>query len=56
MKRIDNINWAYIPSAKTNVFEKLKSLGWTPPSEDARFQEKWSRYRNALTINEKGSK
>ena len=55
MKRIDNINWQYTPSAKTNVLETLKKLGWTPPSEDMRFQEKWSRYRNALAINEGAS-
>ena len=55
MKRIDNINWVYTPSAKTNVLEKLKSLGWTPPSEDQRFQEKWERYRNLAAYNERKS-
>ena len=52
MKRIDNIDFQYKPAAKTNVIETLKKLGWEPPSEDARMQEKWKRYRNALAINE----
>ena len=56
MKRIDNINWQYIPAAKTNILETLRKMGWTPPSEDARHQEKWARFRHALTINEKGIK
>lgn len=52
MKKLDDINWHYIPSAKTNVLDTLKRLGFEPPSEDKRYQEKWSRYRNALSINE----
>lgn len=50
---IDNINWKYIPSSKTNIFERLKELGWTPPSEDARFQEKWNTYKHLAYRNDK---
>lgn len=53
MRKLDDINWHYIPSAKTNVLDTLKKLGFEPPSEDKRYQEKWSRYRNALSINER---
>ena len=53
MRKIDNIDWHYIKAEKTNVLEKLKSLGWTPPSEDKRFQEKWDVYRNLSTYNER---
>lgn len=52
MKRLDNIDWHYIPAAKTNILETLRKMGFEPPSEDKRYQEKWSRYRNALSINE----
>jgi hypothetical protein len=52
MMRLDNINWKYTPAAKTNILETLRRLGFEPPSEDKRYQEKWSRYRNAMTINE----
>lgn len=52
MNGLDNINKTYIPSSKTNVMETLKRLGFEPPSEDKRYQEKWARYRNSATINE----
>lgn len=52
MKRLDDINWKYVPAAKTNVLETLKRLGFDVPSDDKRYQEKWARYRNALAINE----
>jgi hypothetical protein len=52
MKKIDNMDFHYIPSAKTNVLDTLRKLGFEPPSEDKRIQEKWNRYRNAMAINE----
>ena len=52
MKRLDNIDWHYTPAAKTNILETLRKVGFEPPSEDKRFQEKWARYRNAMAINE----
>lgn len=52
MRKIDDINWHYKPAAKTNVLETLKREGWIPPSEDLVSQEKFKRYRNALSINE----
>lgn len=52
MKKLDDINWRYTPAAKTNIAETLRKLGFEPPSEDKRYQEKWARYRNALSINE----
>jgi hypothetical protein len=55
MKRLDNIDWHYTPAAKTNIVETLRKMGFEPPSEDKRYQEKWSRYRNALSINERSS-
>lgn len=50
--KLTNIDYKYIPSAKTNVLETLKRLGFEPPSEDLRYQEKWSRFRNSNAINE----
>jgi len=50
--RILDLNHKYIPSAKTNVLETFRKLGYTPPSEDARFQEKWFKVRNCGIINE----
>ena len=50
--RLTDINYKYIPSAKTDVFATFKRLGFEPPSEDARFQAKWVRFRNASAINE----
>lgn len=50
--RILDINHKYIPSAKTNVLETFKKLGFAPPSEDPRFQEKWFRVRNCGMLNE----
>jgi hypothetical protein len=47
-----NINYKYITSAKTNVLETFKRLGFEPPSEDKRYQEKWKRFRNSNSINE----
>lgn len=55
MMRLDNINWKYIPAAKTNIADTLRRLGFEPPSEDKRYQEKWARYRNASAINEGSS-
>lgn len=55
MKKLDDINWRYTPAAKTNIAETLRKLGFEPPSEDKRYQEKWARYRNALAINEGSS-
>lgn len=52
MKKIDNINWRYVQASKTNILETLKKVGFEPPSEDKRYQEKWARYRNSATINE----
>ena len=48
-----NIDNKYIPSSKTDVMATLKRLGFEPPSEDARFQEKWKRYRLSNAINER---
>lgn len=52
MKKIDNMDFKYTPSAKTNILETLRRVGFEPPSEDKRYQEKWTRYRNAMAINE----
>jgi hypothetical protein len=53
---IKDLHQPYIESSKTNVLATLRRLGWTPPSEDLRFQEKWSTFRNLATINERKSK
>ena len=50
--KLDNIDFKYTPAAKTNIMETLRKMGFEPPSEDKRFQEKWARYRNALAIND----
>lgn len=52
MNHLDNIDKPYIPAAKTNVLETLKKLGWIPPSEDARFKEKWQTYKHLAWRNE----
>jgi hypothetical protein len=53
MRKIDNIDWRYVPAAKTNIAETLKKMGWTPPSEDARFQQKWNTYKHLAWRNDK---
>ena len=47
-----DVNFNYVPSAKTDVVKTLKRLGFQLPSEDKRYQEKWSRVRNSAAINE----
>jgi len=47
-----DVNFQYVPSAKTNVLETLKKAGFTLPSDDKRYQEKWIRIRNSAAINE----
>jgi hypothetical protein len=47
-----DVNFHYIPSAKTNILETFKKLGFDLPSEDKRYQEKWRRIRNSAAINE----
>lgn len=51
MSNLRNIK--YVPSHKTNILETLKRIGWTPPSEDLRFQEKWQHSRLANIFNKK---
>jgi hypothetical protein len=29
-----NPHWEYVPSLSTNVMQRFKALGWTPPSEN----------------------
>ena len=50
--KLFDINFQYVPSAKTNVLETFKRLGFDLPSEDKRYQEKWRRIRNSAVINE----
>jgi hypothetical protein len=50
--KLDNVDFKYVPAAKTNILETLKRLGWIPPSEDKRFQEKWNTYKHLLWRNE----
>jgi hypothetical protein len=47
-----DVNFNYVPSAKTDVVKTLKRLGFQLPSEDKRYQEKWNRVRNSAAINE----
>jgi hypothetical protein len=47
-----DVNFAYVPSAKTDISKTLKRIGFQLPSEDMRYQEKWSRVRNSAAINE----
>lgn len=47
-----DVNFEYIPSAKTDITKTLRRLGFSFPSEDKRYQEKWSRVRNSAAINE----
>lgn len=47
-----DVNFKYVSSAKTNVMETLKRLGFEPPSEDIRFQKKWHKIRNSAAIHE----
>jgi hypothetical protein len=50
--KLFDINFQYVPSAKTNVLETFKRLGFDLPSEYKRYQEKWRRIRNSAVINE----
>jgi hypothetical protein len=52
MNHLDNIDKPYIPAAKTNILETLRKLGWTPPSQDKRFIEKWQTYKHLAWRNE----
>jgi hypothetical protein len=52
MSDLDNIKKAYVTSAKTNILDTYKRLGWTPPSEDAKHQKKWATYRHLASRNE----
>jgi N-acetylglutamate synthase-like GNAT family acetyltransferase len=45
------VNFVYVPATKTNVLDTLKKFGFEPPSESKWMQEKWTRYRNCLAIN-----
>ena len=42
-------NKRYIPAAKTNIALTLAKHGFTPPSTDPRYQEKWAVYRQLAT-------
>jgi hypothetical protein len=55
MKNIEilNVNFKYVPSAKTNVLETLKRFGFEPPSEDVKYQKKWLRIRHSASINDR---
>lgn len=54
--KLNNIDFVYRPAAKTDISVTLRNAGFTPPSEDKRYQEKWNRYRNAAAINERKAK
>lgn len=56
MNILYDLNKTYIPSEKTNVLATLKRLGWEPPSEDRRYQQKWQTYRHLAVNNEEGAK
>jgi hypothetical protein len=47
-----DVNFEYVPSAKTDITKTLKRIGFQLPSEDKRYQEKWRRIRNSAAINE----
>lgn len=47
-----DVNFEYVPSAKTDITKTLRQLGFLFPSEDKRYQEKWNRVRNSAAINE----
>ncbi len=47
-----DINFKYTSSAKTNILETFRRLGFEPPSEDLRFQKKWHKIRNSAAIHE----
>lgn len=47
-----DVNFEYVPSAKTDIVKTLKRLGFKLPSEDMRYQKKWNRLRNSAAINQ----
>jgi hypothetical protein len=49
---ITDIDRPYVTSAKTDVLQTLKRLGWVPPSENPKYRVKWKTYRNAVIKNE----
>ena len=50
--KILNIHHKYTPSAKTNILETFRKMGYTPPSEDARYHDKWFKVRHCGMLNE----
>jgi hypothetical protein len=42
----------YVPAAGTNVLATFRRLGWTPPSEDPKTQEKWQYYKSLSQLSE----
>lgn len=36
----------YTPSVATNIMDKFRAMGWTPPSEDPEIVAKWRYYRD----------
>lgn len=46
MRGLLDPNFIYTPAAKTNVAETLRKMGFEPPSEDKRNQQKWEMYRS----------
>ena len=48
-----DLNSTFIYQSGADVQKTWRKYGWTPPSEDKRFQEKWDVYRNLSTYNER---
>jgi len=46
MRGLLDPSFQYIPAAKTNIADTLRKLGFEPPSEDKRNQEKREMYRS----------
>lgn len=53
MTFLTDVKFKYIPSAKTDVLETFKKLGFVPPSETKEYQDKWFKIRNCAALNEK---
>ena len=50
MKKLDNINFKYVPAAKTNILETLKRCGFEPPSESKWYRD-WETDRKSTRLN-----
>jgi len=48
---LHDLDKTYVESTKTNILETFKRIGWTPPSENPWYQNKWHTYKHLAALN-----